>query len=297
MTNIFAFYSRRGQMLTRLVVLIAALFMAGTAGSAQTATGRIILATVTDSRGQPVTSLTEDDFVVHEGGEPREVLSARLADYPVVVLVDNGGAGGADLDAIRSAAGRFVARLGRGRAVAVGPLADPAMPLTSFEAERALVASALDGLGPAPSDASLFVQAIAHAAGAIRATEAPFSAIGVFAAADLEAPVPAAAAVLTPVLAGRTAVHVVARTTAPGRGAAAGTLGDTMRVLSEQSRGQFTPIYSGVSYQAALDRLADRLAAEMIVEFLVPPGVAAGGDVKVGVRIPGARVMGLGVSR
>jgi hypothetical protein len=283
-------------MMKRLIVLIAALLMAGKTGSAQTATGRIILAAVTDSRGQPLTSLTEDDFVVHEGGEPREVLSARLADYPVVVLVDNGGAGGAGLNAILSAAGRFVARLGRGRAVAVGPLAEPAMPLTSFEDERAVVASTLDGLGPAPSDANLFVQAIAHAAGVIRATEAPFSAVVVIAAADLEAPVPAAATVLTPVLSGRTAVHVIARATAPGRGAAVGSLGDTLRVLSEQSRGQFTPIYSGVSYQAALDRLADRLAAEMMVEFLVPPGAAVG-DVKVGVRIPGARVTGLGVSR
>jgi hypothetical protein len=45
---------------------------------------------------------------------------------------------------------------------------------------------------------------------------------------------------------------------------------------------------------AALDRLADRLAIEMMVQYLVPPGPREG-DAKVGVRIPGARVVGLGV--
>jgi hypothetical protein len=45
----------------------------------------------------------------------------------------------------------------------------------------------------------------------------------------------------------------------------------------------------------ALDHLADRLSAEMMVEFIEPPGSVSGVDVKMGVRIPGARVRGLGV--
>jgi hypothetical protein len=69
---------------------------------------------------------------------------------------------------------------------------------------------------------------------------------------------------------------------------------DLLRVLSDQTHGQYTTIFSSVSYPIALDRLADRLSAEMMVQYLVPSD-AAGGDVRVGVRRPGARVVGSGV--
>ena len=69
---------------------------------------------------------------------------------------------------------------------------------------------------------------------------------------------------------------------------------DLLRVVADQTRGQFTAIYSAASYEAALDRLADRLAIEMMVQYLAPDG-ARTGDVRVGVRRPGARVVGLGV--
>ena len=49
------------------------------------------------------------------------------------------------------------------------------------------------------------------------------------------------------------------------------------------------------SYQAALDRLADRLSSEMMIEYIVPVG-SKPRDVKVGVRVIGARVRGLGVA-
>jgi len=67
-----------------------------------------------------------------------------------------------------------------------------------------------------------------------------------------------------------------------------------LRVIADQTKGQFTAIFSPASFDAALDRLADRLAIEMMVQYVVPPGPRAG-DVRVGVRIPGARVIGLGV--
>ena len=38
----------------------------------------------------------------------------------------------------------------------------------------------------------------------------------------------------------------------------------------------------------------DRLASEMVIEYIVPPRSSAT-DIQVGVRIPGARVRGLGV--
>jgi hypothetical protein len=46
----------------------------------------------------------------------------------------------------------------------------------------------------------------------------------------------------------------------------------------------------------ALGNNAERLGTEMVVEFMVPAGQPPG-EVQVGVRIPGARVRGLRVSK
>jgi hypothetical protein len=71
---------------------------------------------------------------------------------------------------------------------------------------------------------------------------------------------------------------------------------DVLRALTDQTGGQFTTIYSTASFPIAADRLADRLATEMMIEYVVPSG-APRGDVRVGVKIPGARARGLGVSK
>ena len=63
----------------------------------------------------------------------------------------------------------------------------------------------------------------------------------------------------------------------------------------QQTHGEFTTIYAAASYQSALDRLADRMSSEMMIEYLVPVG-SKPNDVKVGIRVLGARVRGLGVA-
>jgi hypothetical protein len=67
-----------------------------------------------------------------------------------------------------------------------------------------------------------------------------------------------------------------------------------LRVLADQTHGQYTTIFTSASYGTALERLADKLSAELMIQYLVPPG-EQGGDVQVGVRRPGSRVVGLGV--
>jgi hypothetical protein len=56
-------------------------------------------------------------------------------------------------------------------------------------------------------------------------------------------------------------------------------------------------IYSPDLYQPAMDRLANQLATELMVEYLVPAGPFNGGDVKLGVRISGAKVSSWGIAR
>jgi hypothetical protein len=264
----------------------------------QIGTSRIVLATVVDNRNRTLAGLGPDDFVIREAGDSREVFGVRLADYPVVVLIDNSAAASRDFDAIKKAAARFIARIGGQRPLAVGTLADPPAMLTTFDDDRAKVTAALDGLALNPAADSLLFQSMADAARVIHATGTPFSAIVILSANAIDATRNPPGELLGPILDSGAIVHVVAnRTTAIAPPGSAGRFADMLRALTDQTRGEYTSIFSSASYPAALDRLADRLASEMMIEFVEPPGAAPNYDVKVGVRIPGARVQGLGITR
>jgi len=284
-------------ILTTVVLCTAAEGSPG--GSQQAMSSRVLLATV--ARGnRALVDLGPDDFVIEEGGAMRDVFDMHVADYPLVVLIDNSAAARNDLGAIRDAAARFVSRVGE-RAVAVGTLANPPALLASFDDERAKVLAEIRAVSVDPSAGLMPLQAIARAVAAIEAAGTAFSAIVVISARAIEPAEIGPADLLTPILDSRTSVHVIARRS-PAAAEQGGPTrtdgdGDVLRQLSSLTRGQYTTIYTPASYGIALDGLADRLAAEVMIEFLEPPGQGARGEVRVGVKIPGARVMGLGVSR
>jgi hypothetical protein len=262
----------------------------------QTGASRIVLATVADGRNRPLVDLGPDDFVVREDGVLREVFAVRLADYPIALLIDNGSAARSDFESIRKAVAHFIGRIGGGRPIAIGTLGDPPVMMTTFSDDRAKVLSALDGLSANPSAESMLFQSAANAAHVIQATGTPFSAIVIVSASAIDATRNPANEVLTPILESGAIVHVVAnRISNRGAPGAPARFADMLRQLTDQTHGQYTSIFSAASYQVALDRLADRLSGEMMVEFIEPAGSAPGFDVKMGVRIPGARVRGLGV--
>ena len=135
------------------------------------------------------------------------------------------------------------------------------------------------------------LESIARAAATLQGSGAPFSAVVIVAASAVDATALVRGELLPRILDSGAAVHVVQVRAA---GAELDPQADLLHVVADQSHGQFTAIFSTVSFDAALDRLADRLAIEMMVQYLVPPG-APTGDVRVGVRVPGNRVVGLGV--
>src|SRR5262245_64284822 len=96
--------------------------------------GRILLATVVDRAGKTQVDFGVDDFVVREGGDEREVLDVHVADYPIVVLVDDAAAAN-DLTPIKAAIARFITRVGE-RPVAIGTLSGPNTFIASLEDER-----------------------------------------------------------------------------------------------------------------------------------------------------------------
>jgi hypothetical protein len=258
---------------------------------------RVVLVTVTDTGNRPLVELEPDDFVVDESGQTREILSLHMADYPIAVLLDNTDAAAQDLETIRRAVARFISRVGE-RSIAVGTLTDPANLIASFDDDRATVLERVRTFSAGATAAPLALQSTAHAARAVRDTGSPFAAIVIVSARSVGASQATDGQFLTPILESGAAVYVIAnRPPSTASTASSPENDDVLRVVAEQTHGQYTTIYSPASYSIALDRLADRLATEMMIEYIVPGGAPLTGDVRVGVRIPGARATGMGVSK
>jgi hypothetical protein len=285
---------------TRLVVALAAALAAVEplhSTTQQIGASRVALVIVEDPRvGRAVVDVGADDFVVQEGAETREILSVRPADYPIVVMVDTGATARADLPAIRKAVAHFVERIGQ-RPVAIGTFGDPPTMVTTFEEDRGDMNEKLDAIAAGEAASSLLLQGAALGATSLTPLGSLFSAIVVVSASATDDSHPNADDIVGPIVNSGATLHVIANR--PARVAPTDPAGSStaalLRTVVEQTRGQFRTIYTAASYQAALDQLAERLTSELMVEYLVPLQSKAG-DVKVGVRMPGVRVRGLGVA-
>jgi hypothetical protein len=151
----------------------------------------------------------------------------------------------------------------------------------------------LNGIG---ADAST-LPAVAHAARTLQNTGSPFSAIVVVTGRAIDARVPVEGDLLPTITESGATVHVVESQASQLNVTDANgvePVPDLLRVLADQTHGQYTTIFSPASYGTALDRIADKLSTELMIQYLVPAN-EVGGDVQVGVRRPGSRVVGLGV--
>ena len=287
----------RASLRHRLAVAGAAALLASFDLDAQqppNATGRLLLATVVDTSGRTQVDFGVDDFVIREGGDEREVLDVHVADYPMVVLIDDTSEG-SDLGPIKSAVGRFITRVGE-RPVAIGTLSNPDRFVASLEDPREDMLVSLAAMAEQPGAAAT-LPAVAHAARVLQETGSPFSAIVIVTARAIDARLPVEGDLLPVIADSGATVHVVESQppqAAGPDGAALEEVPDLLRVLSDQTHGQYTKIFTAASYSTALDRLADKLSAELMIQYLVPANEVSG-DVQVGVRRPGSRVVGLGV--
>jgi hypothetical protein len=279
----------------RLAFAFAALCVAAAQsvpGGPQTGASRVALAAVTDARNRPLVDVGEDDFIIQEGGTSREILSVRPSDYPIIVLVDTGDDPRGEFELMRKAAAQFVTRVGQ-RPVALGTFGAEPVMLTTFDDERQAVLTKLEGLAPQTGAPSLMLQSAALAGDAIKGTGALFSAIVIISGTPEDASGGTMEELAAPVIDSGAAVHVIANRRAAA--SASPSSREPLRALAAQTHGEFTTIYSAASYQSALERLADRMGSEMMIEYLVPVG-SKPNDVKVGIRVVGARVRGLGVA-
>lgn len=277
-----------------LLYALTALSVASPAGvAAQLTVGhaRTVLAAVVSGQGRPLVDVGLDDFVVTEGAQPRPILDVHVADYPLAIIVDDRAVATETLAVVRDATRRFIERVGE-RPVALFRLTSPSA-VADLDSDRTNVLTRLARVEATGADAaSPPLDTIARAAAVLQASGAPFSGVVVIAGAPVDASALVRGELLPAIQSSGAAVHVV-QAQLPGATPTADAP-DLLHVIADQTRGQFTPIFTAASFPAALDRLADRLAVEMMVQYEVPDGPKAG-DVRVGVRIPGARVVGLGV--
>lgn len=278
-----------------LIVYLLIAPAAADPATVQQAAGRVLLAAVSDRNNRPTVDVGPDDFVVEEGNDEREVLAVRVADYPVAVLIDNGSDSAAVIAELRRAAARFVTRIGQ-RPVIVATLAEPGEIVADFDADRQRVLDQIERVAPSASPRLAPLAAVTKVAAMISAFETPFSVAVVISVRPIDTTEPTLSDRLTPILDSGAAVHVVALRAASGSAADGIATPDLLRQIADQTRGQYITIYTPASLPIALDGLADRLASEIMIDYLVPADTAAR-DVRVGIRIPGARVRGLGVSK
>ncbi len=278
-------------------VLLYALVCAGAvlspapAAAQSTANGRVVLAAVVGPQGRPLVDVDLDDFVVAEGDQPRDVLDVHVADYPLAIVIDDRTETAASLATARASARRFIERVGE-RPVAIFRFSST-NAAANLDDDRTTVLDRLAGIDTAVRAEPAALDTLARAAALLQETGAPFSAVIVVAGAPIDATAPVRGELLPAIQSSGAAVHVV-EVQPRATGSSNPNEPDLLRVIADQTRGQFTPIFSTASFDAALDRLADRLAIELMIQYLAPPGPKQG-DVRVGVRIPGARVVGLGV--
>jgi hypothetical protein len=262
----------------------------------QTGASRVTLATVTDPKNRPLVDVGPDDFVIQEDGTLREILSVRVADYPIVIMLDCPSDERDDFSQMRKAVVRFIERLGP-RPVAIGLLCDPPAMLTTFDDDRQAIAQRLDAAAAAVRPRSLMLQGAALGGRVIQGVSPLFSALVLISATPFDGSRGSVEELIGPIVDSRAVVHVIAHRSPEtlGGGPGMGRTTQVLRNLADQTRGGFTPIYSAASYQSALDRLAERLTSELLIEYLVPVGSKAS-DVKIGIHVPGAKVRGLGVA-
>src|SRR5258705_264106 len=151
------------------------------ATSSQTGASRVALATVADPRGRPLLDVGADDFVVQEAGAAREILSVRPADYPIVLLLDNGSDARGEFELMRRAAAHFIERIGQ-RPLALGTFGGAPKLIAGFDDDRETVMARLAEIRDTNAGSSL-LQGAALGAEAIRPTGTLFSSIVILSSA------------------------------------------------------------------------------------------------------------------
>ena len=72
-------------------------------------------------------------------------------------------------------------------------------------------------------------------------------------------------------------------------------LQELLKGLVDRTRGDYDHVFAASGYYASLDRLHQRLSAEVVLEYASSGGSAS--DLRIGTRLAGGAVRGIGLDR
>lgn len=273
---------------------------------------RFLLASATGADGQPIVGLSAEDFVISAGADLAEPLNATPAAYPVALVVDTSESARADFVTMRSAARQFLDRL-QGREVALYTFGERAMKVTDFTRDTAALTRAVDRLFARPGAESHVLDALIEAAKDITKRESAVTLIAVISAGGNDQSSRTPGEVFSAVLGSRSIVQVIemrtprasgrlsnvrGRRSSTGDRAAEASLAleELLRGIASRSQGGYRLIYSASGFQSGLEELQRGLASEVVVEYVPANDAGANAPLKLGIRLQGAVVRGVGLA-
>jgi hypothetical protein len=239
---------------------------------------RTIFVSAVDSRGEPVTGLGMDDFIITEDGRRREVLRVSRAIEPmdIALLADNSAEAENLVGPLRDALRDFVERMGRDHRIAVIGLADRSMILADYTTDPMRLEEgigrlfSMSGSGMRLLDTIVEVSAGLRQRDSTRAVIVPIVTTGVEFSnrygLDVVEAVQQAGASLQPFVLGHSDFGTV-----PGRERAV-----VLNAGSRDTGGQYVPLLIATAVKPALQKLARQLSSQYKVVYsrpvsLIPP--------------------------
>jgi VWFA-related protein len=255
---------------------------------------RTLYASVVDSKGEPVSGLGPDDFIVREDNTRREVLRVSRATEPMAlsILVDNSASAEDDIRNIRDGLTKFVAQM-REHDMAIIGLADRPTILQDYTRNTQLLTAAIGRLFAQPGSGMQLLEALVEVSRGLGRREEPRANMVTILTDGVEFSNLHYNQVLEPLRGSGAALHALTI----GAFSSTGTeeLRNRASVLDlgpRQTGGQRENLLSSMAVPGALEKLARELSNQYKIVYGRPESLIQPERVTVSVSRPGLTARG-----
>ena len=271
------------------IALTAALVLPTDAGAQAKPTD--IYVSVVDARGEPVTTLTADDFRVREDGTAREVLKAGPATAPLTValLIDDSQAASPALQMIREAVDVFIAALAGKAEITLVSIGERPTIVADYTSDQKRLQDAAKRVFPRSGAGGYLMDAIVDVSRGLQKREAARPVIAVLMMENsVEFSNRHYDNVLSELAKGRATLHVVSL------GQPSGSLSDELRnrdqvvaIGTERTGGRRDNVIALTAAASKMKQLAREILTQYVVTYARPDTLIPPEKVEVTVTRPG----------